>query len=87
MNTNDYLTIYQDHKANGDMPTGANLRALEQLAGLKPSQPYNCGKISSHANWYRGKWTTDTCACGHKFRVPAGDKGRYRCDCCANRDY
>jgi hypothetical protein len=45
-----------------------------------------CGKIDSHP-WYRGRWVTDTCACGHKFRVPAGSKGKYRCNCCANLQY
>jgi len=92
MNTDDhitqhYLAIYQEHKAAGTLPRGAKLRLLEENAGLEPSQTPNCGKISSHVNWYREKWVTDTCACGHKFKVPKGKKGTYRCNCCSNRDY
>lgn len=87
LNETYYLAIYETHRADGTLPRGQNLRALQELAGLKPARPYNCGKISSHAGWYEGKWVTDTCPCGHKFRVPAGKKGYYRCNCCADRDY
>ena len=46
---------------------------------------HNCGRIASHSGWQRGKWATDTCACGHKFGVPAGSLGKYQCNCCADR--
>ena len=87
MSEAEYLKVYEEHKANGTLPKGRNLQALQELAGIKPTGPVHCGKISSHAGWYRGKWVTDTCRCGHKFKVPQGSKGKYRCNCCANRDW
>lgn len=84
MNTAHYLALYNQQRAESTLPTGGQLRALEQLAGLRPPPPYNCGRISSHVGWKRGRWVTDTCHCGHRFGVPRGKKGRYQCDCCAD---
>jgi len=84
-----YRQMYDAKVANGSLAamSKASRRALMECAGLVPERPHNCGRISSHAGWYRGKWHTDTCECGHKFGVPKGKRGYYRCDCCANRDW
>lgn len=64
-----------------DARTQAELDArIERLR----NEPVNCGRISSHVNWYKGKWERDTCHCGHRFSVPKGSKGKYRCNCCAD---
>ena len=85
----EYVRYIADRKASGAWATMSTRVKNEWMrgAGLLPPKPYSCGKISSHGDWYHGKWVTDTCGCGHKFRVPKGSKGKYRCDCCANRDY
>lgn len=79
-----YLALYNRDKAASSLPKGANLRALEELAGLREPPPVNCGRISSHAGWHRGKWVRDVCHCGHRFGVPRGSKGKYQCNCCAD---
>lgn len=85
----DYKQEYERRKASGELAkmTRVNRRALEELAGVIPTTPLNCGKIASHVGWYTGKWVTDTCACGHKFKVPKGARGKYRCNCCADKDW
>ena len=58
---------------------------IEERANCEFSTRQHPEKISSHSGWYHGKWETDTCGCGEKMRVPAGKKGCYRCNNCANR--
>lgn len=86
MNESDYLKEYEAREIANTLPNGANLRALKELAGIKPEKPISCGRISSHVGWYRGKWEIDICHCGHRFRVPVGKKGYYQCNCCADRE-
>ena len=68
------------------MNTPTQPTTTKQAAPKAPKPaPVRCGRIASHAGWYCGEWVTDTCHCGHAFRVPAGDRGSYQCNCCAAR--
>ena len=62
-----------------------NLADYEAYKAARTARPVNCGRIASHSGWRRGRWVTDKCSCGHTFSVPAGEGGKYQCNCCADR--
>ena len=82
-----YRAEYERALAAGELVAMPDARreSLKRLAGITPERPYNCGRVSSHQGWYKGAWAADTCQCGHRFSVPRGKRGRYVCDCCADR--
>ena len=74
------------YRVTGTKPLPAPVNEEPAPKATKPkNKPVSCGRISSHASWYRGGWVTDTCHCGHAFRVPTHSKGKYQCNCCADR--